>query len=476
MTSPHKFQGTKQLTDEDLGWFMRNPHFAIISEDAKRRMISCMQSEIVDKDRRLITQGEEGDYFYIIRRGTCLVTVSKGEMNHMIGRMGPGDVVGEMAVVTGEKRFANVDAESDMEVWRAGRADFDDACTEFPKLRHFLTKIVDDRLSHSLFAAERTIGKYVVSDMIGHGGYSVVYRGSHSSLDMPVAVKMLKHDIALDPQFYEWFRAEGKTVAQLNHENIVRVYDVEESYRTFFIVMEYIEGESLAQLIEREERLSIDEALDLMMQICYGLLHAHEKGVVHRDIKPANILLREDGTAKIVDFGFARQVGTKEDSIKGTPYYICPEQIRGRPLDERADIYALGIMAHEMLTGQCPCLGTIPEEILYWHLKQDTKDPRLVLPDLPEDLSELVIRASRRDPDSRYRDIPEMLHDLEPLADRVGIPTRHKVVRKFNMMNLFLVYREEQQQIMRRIVKDFSQELQKVGARLRGTDIKDLLD
>lgn len=462
------------LSEADFHWFMQNPFFTGIPEEAKYHLFTKIQVDSAGKGERVITQGTTGDELYIIREGQCLISLERGDLTHVIGLMGPGEIVGEMAIVTGAERRAHVDAESDLILWAISREAFDRTCDEFPELRQFLTKIVATRLAGSLLAAERTIGKYVIERMIAEGGCSFVYKGYHVGLNMPVAIKMLKHDMAMDPSFVEQFREEGRVIAHLNHENIVKVYDVEEMYRTFFIIMEFVDGRSLATLLRESEPLPLPTGLSLIMQICHGLGHAHGGGLVHGDVKPGNILVQSDNRAKIVDFGCAGPPGTAERVAVATVRYMPPEQITGDFFDARSDIYSLGIMAYELFTGQSPCPETELQEILAWHLDQDIKDPQCAAPDLPHELCAAITRATRRDPAARYANVGEILRDLAPLAERLGAGTRHPSAEGLGMSGLFVFYRDEQKPVIQKLFRDFSGELRKVGAQLRGVSFSNL--
>ncbi|MBI5571645.1 MAG: protein kinase [Desulfomonile tiedjei] len=463
-----------RLSEADFHWFMQNPFFSGIPDEAKYHLFTKIRVVRTIRGERVITQGRPGNELYIIRDGQCLVSLEQGGMTHVIGLLGPGEIVGEMAVVTGAARRAHVDAESDLILWAIGRESFDKTCDEFPELRQFLTKVVATRLAGSLLAAERTIGKYVIEKMVAEGGCSYVYKGYHSSLNMPVAVKMLKHDMAMDPAFVEQFREEGRVIAHLNHENIVKVYDVEEMYRTFFIIMEFVEGRSLAALLRESEPLPLSTRLSLIMQICHGLGHAHDGGMVHGDVKPGNILIQSDYRAKIVDFGCAGPPGTADRVAVATVRYMPPEQITGGTFDERSDIYSLGIMAYELFTGKSPCPETELEEILSWHLDRDLKDPRAAAPDLPEELCGAITRATRRDPAARYSNVGEILRDLAPLAEKLGAVTSPRSTGRLGMTSLFVFYREEQKPVIEQLFRDFSRELKKVGAQLRGVSFSNL--
>ncbi len=474
MTKREKASNIGDLTEADMEFLNRTPFFEAVPVDAKHHLVAAMTSRLVHAGERLITQGEDGQDFYIIRSGRCVVNLEKNGLFHLIGRLGPGDIVGEMAILTGEKRSANVDAETDMTLWTVSRGSFDEICEEFPQLGEFLTRIVANRLSHALLTADRTIGKYVIEKAIGDGGCSVVYRGLHTNLNMPVAIKMLKHNMAMDMTFAEGFRNEAKIIAQLNHHNIVKVYDVEEVYRTFFIIMEYVEGESLRELLQKPTRPSLPVLLDFLLQICSGLLHAHQKGVVHRDIKPGNILIHRENEIKIVDFGMACSPGTRDAQVVGTVYYISPEQIKSCPVDERSDIYSLGILAYEMLTGRKPYAHTGVVEILSWHLKDGIQDPRSLVPDMPGEICTFLTRATQKDPANRYQSMEQVVHALTPLAEKLGIGPRTGTCEQINMMSLFLFYRSQHQTIIERLVREFRRELEKTGVRLRGAHFKDV--
>ncbi len=461
----------RKMYPRDLEFLINTPLFGAIPLDAKCPLLNCMTPRHVPAGARIIAQGDEGDTFFIIQEGSCEVNVDKDGTRHSVARLRNGDIVGEIALLTGEPRTANVDAETDMVLWSLTREQFDSLCTEYPDLLDFLTELVTRRFSTEKVTANRTVGKYVINEIIGRGGWSIVYRGIHKSLNMPVAIKMLKHDMAMNAEFAEKFHNEAKTVALLNHENIVRVYDIEELFRTIFIIMEYLEGVPLDYILYRMPRLTIPKVLDILLQVCNGLSYAHEQGIVHQDIKPANVFIQSDGRAKIVDFGLSCPPGTIDCTLPGTVYYMSPEQIEGESVDVRTDIYSFGIMAYEMITGQRPYLEENPAKLMHLHLSEDVPDPRALVPDLPTELHYLIKRATQRDPSARFKSVWEIIRDLQPFADKLGVERRPQMEPRRKMMSLFLFYQEEQQMVLNRLVEEFNREVNNVGAQLKVTNV-----
>jgi serine/threonine protein kinase len=260
----------------------------------------------------------------------------------------------------------------------------------------------------------------------------------------------------------------------LNNENIVKVYDIEELFRTIFIIMEYLEGVSLEHLLSRIRKLSANEVLNILLQVCNGLGYAHERGIVHQDIKPANVFIQSDGQAKIVDFGLSCPPGTADCCLPGTVYYMSPEQIEGESVDERTDIYSLGIMAYEMVTGQRPYPEDDLATLLDLHVHEDVPDPRTLVPDLPNELHYFIRRSTQRDPSARFKTVWEVLRDLQPFADKLGVERQPRGGHQRKMMSLSVFYQEEHQLLLNRLVEEFSNELQKIGLVLRAADFKDV--
>ena len=446
-----------------------------LSREVIQELFKNMEFHRIRKGERFIRQGEEADRFYLILNGSCIVRLEKDNMLFTIAQLGPGDLAGEMAVFTGEKRGASVAAETDMDVLSMSREQFEILSREYPEFKGYLSEIVTHRLSTSKIMAEKTIGKYIITEKIGDGGSSIIYKGTHSILKLPVAIKMLKHEIAMDPDFIKIFFNEAKIIAQLNHTQVVRVYDIEELYRTVFIVMEYLEGVTLRQMIDTTEIIPLAKTLEIVLQVCYGLEYAHRCGIIHQDINPRNIFVQPDGGVKIIDFGLAVRAGSVDENFlfPGTMYYIAPEQIKGDPVDERSDIYSLGITVYEMLTGTLPTSGDDMKTWVKWHLDEEVHDTRVLFPDLPDELHTFFSMSIRKDPLERFKNVSEIIDLLKPLSEKCGIQVEPRFCNQQKMIGMFLVYQEEQQLMLKRLVEDFDRNVSEAGAVLKITHFED---
>jgi serine/threonine protein kinase len=464
----------KRMYPSDVEFFMQTQLFDTISDEARYPLLNCVTPDRFRAGERFIRQGDEGDILYMIQEGSCVAHVEKDGREHPIARLRAGDIVGEIALLTRVPRTAHVNAETDVKLWSISREQFDALCKETPDLRNFLTELVSNRFSSERLTSERTVGKYVVNEIIGRGGWSIVYKGIHASLNMPVAIKMLKHDMAMDPDFSEKFRYEAKTIAHLNHENIVKVYDIEELYRTIFIIMEYLEGVPLDSILERMPRLPLPKVLNILLQVGAGLEYAHGQGIIHQDIKPGNIFIQRNNQAKIVDFGLACPPGTIDCGLPGTLYYMSPEQIEGERIDERTDIYSLGITAFEMICGQRPFPEQDMTKLIDSDLRGDVPEPHTLVPDLPDELHNFIMHATQRDSGTRYKSISQALDDLEPLAEKMGVRRKPLLREQRKMISLFLFYEDQHELVLKRLVEDFSLEINKIGAELRAAELKDV--
>ena len=275
-------------------------------------------------------------------------------------------------------------------------------------------------------------GRYEILEEVGNGGMAVVYKAKDFDTGAIVAVKILREEYLDNEEFCRRFRNESRAIALLNHPNIVKILDVCNSPSLQYIVMEYIDGISLKDYIEQQRVVRVKEAVHFTTQILRALMHAHSKGIVHRDIKPQNIMLLPNGRIKVTDFGIARlitsQTSTITDKAIGSVHYIAPEQARGAATDARADLYSVGVMLYEMLTGKLPFDANSAVSVAVMQLQADPKMPRQINPNIPVGLEEITIQAMQKDPNSRYQSAAEMLQDIENFKMNPGIKFNYKYI------------------------------------------------
>jgi len=275
-------------------------------------------------------------------------------------------------------------------------------------------------------------GRYQIIEELGKGGMGKVYRVLDKKLNEEVALKLIRPEVSSDKQTIERFNNELKLARKIAHRNVGKMYELMEDAGTHFITMEYVPGQDLRGLIRQMGRLTTGKAVSIAGQICEGLEEAHRLGVVHRDLKPGNILIDKDGNAKIMDFGIARSLSGKGITgagvMIGTPEYMSPEQVEGREVDERSDIYSLGIVLYEMVTGRAPFEGDTPLSIAHKHKYESPIDPKKINPQVPEDLSRLILRCLEKDKAKRCQSAGELFADLTKVEQ--GLPTTERVVSK----------------------------------------------
>ncbi len=275
------------------------------------------------------------------------------------------------------------------------------------------------------YVGKRLDGRYEIQDVIGVGGMAVVYKAYDNIDDRIVAVKVLKEEYLANEEFRRRFKNESKAIAVLSHPNIVKVYDVSFGDRLQYIVMEYIEGITLKEYIEKRGVIDWNEALFFIIQILRALQHAHDKGVVHRDVKPQNIMLLENGAIKVADFGIARfshsESRTVTEKAIGSVHYISPEQAKGELTDEKADIYSVGIMLYEMLTGQLPFDSDNAVSVALMQVNKEAQLPRTINSRIPVGFEQITMKAMQKSTRERYQSAAEMLLDLEELKRNPNI-------------------------------------------------------
>jgi serine/threonine-protein kinase len=264
---------------------------------------------------------------------------------------------------------------------------------------------------------QKVNGRYEILRILGEGGMANVYLAEDTILGRKVAVKVLRGDLASDDKFVRRFQREALAASSLNHPNIVEVYDVGEDNGDFYIVMEYIEGKNLKQLIKKRGNLTIPEVVDIMLQLTDGLSHAHDAYIIHRDIKPQNILILDNGLVKITDFGIAMALNssqlTQTNSVMGSVHYLPPEQAAGKGCTIKSDIYSLGILMYELLTGKLPFKGENAVEIALKHMRDPLPSLQRELDNVPQSIENIIIRATAKNPKNRYNNAREMYDDLK---------------------------------------------------------------
>ncbi len=273
-------------------------------------------------------------------------------------------------------------------------------------------------------------GRYEIIEELGRGGMGKVYRVEDTELKQEIALKLIKSEIATDKNTIERFRNELKIARNIRHKNVCGMFDLGEAKGSYFITMEYIRGENLKNLIRKMGQLSAGQATTIAKQVCDGLVEAHRLGIVHRDMKPQNIMIDTEGSARIMDFGIARSLEGKGITgagvMIGTPEYMSPEQVEGKEVDPRSDIYSLGVILYEMVTGRVPFEGDTPFTVGVKHKSETPQNPKDINAQIPDDLSEVILKCLEKEKDKRYQSVGELRSELEDI--KKGIPTTERIV------------------------------------------------
>ena len=268
---------------------------------------------------------------------------------------------------------------------------------------------------------QRINDRYEIVKCIGEGGMANVYLAIDVILGRKVAIKILRGDLANDEKFIRRFKREALSASSLSHPNIVEMYDVGEDNGNYFIVMEFVDGKTLKQLLKKRGHLTVGEAVDIMMQLTDGMIHAHDGYIIHRDLKPQNIMIQENGQIKITDFGIAMALNstqlTQTNSVMGSVHYLPPEQASGKGSTIKSDIYSMGILFYELLTGILPFKGDNAVEIALKQMKEAIPSVRKQNPNIPQSVENIILRSTAKNPKNRYNDVREMYNELKSCLD-----------------------------------------------------------
>ncbi len=417
----------------DIAAFLKQvPVFQGLSLESAQRLAREALEKEYSAGTVIVRRGTPGDCMYLLLEGKVQIPVFDQEGRQLfVAQLGPKQIFGEMALLTGEKRNADVIAVTDCRCIIFPRDAVDRLIRQHADVAQFLTAILGERLVRS--GTIRHVGKYRLLNEAGRGPMSIVYDGIHPSLERAVAIKMLSHRVAYRARFRARFQNEAKIISRLRHPNIVEVYDTEDAFATFFIIMERLSGKSLDVLFESGKRFTFPQIRNVARQVATALHFAHNHGVVHRDIRPSNIVVSPEGKVKLTDFGLALDVGAgrgeseEELPTPTQPAYMAPEQIAGRTVDGRADIYSLGIVTYEMLTGAPPFSGRL-DEVRNQQLGIPVPSPRSMDSRVPDDLEELVRRTTAKSPDDRFQtcdEIVRLLSDVQEVeTGRIGLAVK----------------------------------------------------
>ncbi len=401
----------------DAATFLKQvPVFQGLSRESADRLARETLDKRYPDGTLIVRRGTPGDCMYLLIEGKVQVPVFDQEgRQRFVAQLGPKQIFGEMALLTGETRNADVIAATDCRCLIFPRDAVDRLIRQHADVAQFLTAILGERLVRA--GTIRHVGKYRLLGEAGRGGMAIVYDGIHPSLERAVAIKMLSHRVAYRPRFRARFQNEARIISRLRHPNIVEIYDTEDAYATFFIIMERLSGKPLDVILESGKRFTFSQVRNVVRQLASALGFAHNHGVIHRDIKPSNIVLGSEGKVKLTDFGMAIEVGAghgepdEEPPFSGLAAYMAPEQITGDSVDARTDVYSLGIVAYHMLTGSPPFKGPV-HEVRGLQRTAAVPSPRAKDPRVPSDLEDLVRGATAKAPEDRFQSCEEIVRLL----------------------------------------------------------------
>jgi len=377
---------------------------------ARTRVAGFRQGDTV------VSAGTVGERLYFICDGQVEVQIpdASGAIRRRV-LVDKGGVVGEISLLLKSIYTADIVALTDTTALYLDRPCFRALIEKHPDLAEVMSQLMTSRMGKS--GGINQVGKYELRGRLGEGNMATVFNAWDPELEREVAIKMLKYRLAYNQDFLDRFEREAKTIASLNHPNIISVYEIIDAFSTRFIVMEKLRGDDLAAILAANGAFDPAQTRDILAQVASALHYAHNhgaKGIVHRDIKPSNIVIDAYGNIKLTDFGIASPPRDRQQNIQGTPSYLAPEIIRGDEFDGRADIYSMGVMAFHMLTGRLPFSALTLSRLLQLQAEREAPDIRRACPGIDREFARFIESALRKDPDQRIRDWQEIRRILKP--------------------------------------------------------------
>ncbi len=393
--------------------------FRTLDREVLALLHSRMLERRFDAGELLIRQGEKEDSLMVVADGEVEVSVMEGGKSHLLKHAGPGEILGEMALLTDEPRSATVTAFTPVRAYVISAESFHELATRHPEISALLTLLLASRLGKAKHDAltGNTFHGFRILRCLGTGGTSVVYEAEELGRQRHVALKMMSHRLLYDPVAMGRFQREAEIIESIDHPNIARFYGRFEAFRTFFLIMEYCEGVTIASAMLHCGRLSEPTARKILGQVAGAVAHAHDAGIIHRDIKPANMMATRYGSVKLIDFGLAGRLDDEPltRSLVGTPRYMAPEQMTGGPVGKGTDLFALGLVAFEMVSGRAlfrsDDFWILSEELRRWQ----PPDLQEALPDATAEYRDVVRELLRRDPADRRMDFHQVCSWAAPV-------------------------------------------------------------
>jgi serine/threonine protein kinase len=390
---------------------LQNLDVAIIDDIASKTQVAEFS-----RGERVVKAGTVGQRIYFLCDGSVEVQIPgvNGDIRRRV-LLGKGEVVGEISLLVKSTYTADIIALTDTKAFYLDRDCFQLLIEEHPDFAEVMSQLMTSRMAQT--GGINSVGKYELRGKLGEGNMAVVFNAWDPDLEREVAVKMLKYKLTCNEKFLHRFEREARTIASLNHPNIIHVFEIVDAFSTRFIVMEKLHGRDLAAILNERGPFDLAQTREILSQVASALQYAHnhgDKGIVHRDIKPSNIVIDSYGNIKLTDFGIASPPRGGDSIVEGTPSYLAPEIIRGDVFDGRADIYAMGVMAFHMLTGSPPFLASTLSRMLQMQVEQAAPDIRNTCPGIDSELAGFINSALSKEPANRLSDWKAIRNILKP--------------------------------------------------------------